>query len=68
MANHPNRAKTVTLENFWSGALLEDITLSQALTEMRQKTHPMDQDATAKEIRKAFRADDGNALFAMLRT
>jgi hypothetical protein len=60
--------KTVTLENFWSGALLEDITLRDALSEMRAKTHPSDQDTVSREIRKAFRDQDGRALFSMLRT
>lgn len=68
MTNHPNRSKSVTLENYWTGALLDDITMRQALAEMRAKTHPMDQANTEREIRKAFRADDGKALFAMLRT
>jgi len=68
MTNHPNRAKKVTIINFWTGASLDAISLAQALREMRKITHPMDQDAAEKDVRRAFREHDGKALFLILRT
>ena len=60
--------QTVTLVNWWTSALLEEITLAQAYAEIVLNTHPTNVNNARNEIRKAFRADDGRAVFGMLRT